>query len=185
MVLLFVFLVLFGVLHVLPALPSLKAKVAGALGKAYGPVYGIASLVFAAGAVWSFRQIAPEAFYDVPSWGRHANFAFSLVGFVFLGIFLFRGSWRNSIGHPMALGVGFWALGHLLANGDRGTTLLFGGFLLIAIVHAVLRQTQGGMAPSPVREGHNLLSVLGGVALYGLAIQLHHLIAGVPVIQLS
>ena len=185
MFLLLVFLILFGVLHVLPALPALKARVAGPLGKAYGPAYGIASLLLLVECIWSFRQISPEALYDVPAWGRHGNFALSLIGFVFLGIFLFRGSWRNVIRHPMALGVGFWATGHLLANGDKGTTLLFGGFLVIAIIHALLRQTQASIAPSPVREGHNLLSILAGVALYGLAIQVHHLIAGVPVIQLS
>lgn len=184
MFLLLVFLLLFGVLHVLPALPSLKVKVAGALGKAYGPVYGVASLIFVVGCIWSFRQIAPEGLYEVPSWGRHANFAFSLVGFLFHGIFLCRGSWRNAVVHPMALAVCFWATGHLLANGDKGTTLLFGGFLVIAVVHAVLRQTQGSVVPGPVRDGHNLFSLLAGVALYGLAVQLHQLIAGVAVIQL-
>jgi hypothetical protein len=35
-----------------------------------------------------------------------------------------------------------------------------------------------------VREGHNMLSILAGVALYGVAIQLHVVFAGVPVIQL-
>lgn len=182
--LLIIALMLFGVLHVLPAVPSLKAKAMAALGKAYGPVYGIASLVLFVAAIWSFRQISPEALYVEPSWGRHANFLFSLLGFLCLGIFIFRGSWRNTLRHPIALAVLFWAAGHLLANGDVATTVLFGGFAVMALLHAYLRQTNGRVAAGPVREGHNMLSILAGVALYGMAVQSHQIFAGVSVIQL-
>ena len=183
--LLIAILALFGILHVLPAVPSLKAPAVAALGKAYGPAYGVASLVLFVAAIWSFRQIAPEALYAEPSWGRHANFGLSLLGFLCLGIFIFRGSWRNRLRHPMALGILFWAAGHLLANGDLATTVLFGGFALIAVLHAFLRQSNGLVVDGPVREGHNMMSILTGVALYGVAVQLHPVFAGVSVIQLQ
>jgi uncharacterized membrane protein len=182
--LLVVVLAVFGVLHVLPAVPALKARAVAALGKAYGPAYGIASLVLFAAAIWSFRQIAPDALYAELSWGKHANFGLSLLGFLCLGIFMFRGSWRNKLRHPMALAIVLWATGHLLANGDVATTVLFGGLAVIALLHAFLRQSNGLVVDGPVREGHNLLSVLAGVALYGVAIQLHPVFAGVSVIQL-
>jgi uncharacterized membrane protein len=184
MTLLIVILVLFGAAHVLPAVPRLKVRAVEALGKAYGPVYGIASLILFMAAIWSFRQISPQALYAEPSWGKHANFAFSLVGFLCLGIFIFRGSWRNTLRHPMALAILFWAVGHLLANGDVASTVLFAGFALMALLHAFLRQSHGAIANGPVREGHNMLSILAGVALYGVAVQLHQVFAGVPVIQL-
>jgi uncharacterized membrane protein len=180
---LIVVLLLFGAVHLLPAMPELKARAVAALGKAYGPVYGIASLLLLVAALWAFRRMEAQAFYDPPNWGRHANFALSLLGFLSLGIFLFRGSWRNALRHTMALAIALWAIGHLLANGDVATTVLFGGFLVIAVLYAVLRQRQGVIA-GPVREGHNLLSIMGGLALYGLAVQLHVVIAGVSVIQL-
>jgi uncharacterized membrane protein len=177
-------LLLFGMVHLVPAVPSIKASAVATLGKAYGPVYGIVSLALLAAAIWCFRQIVPEALYDVPSWGRHANYGLSLLGFLCLGIFIFRGSWRNSLRHPMALAIVLWALGHLLANGDVGTTILFGGFALIALAQAALRSSVG-IADGPVREGHNMLSILAGVALYGVAVQLHQTFAGVPVFQLQ
>jgi NnrU protein len=177
-------LALFGVIHVLPATPNLKAQAVARLGKAYGPVYGIASLVLFVAAIWSFRQISPVALYAEPSWGRQANFGLSLLGFLCLGIFIFRGSWRNTLRHPMAIGILLWAAGHLLANGDVATTVLFGGFAVIALLHALLRQSNGLAVDGPVREGHNLLSILAGVALYGVAVQLHPVFAGVSVIQL-
>lgn len=181
---LIVVLAVFGALHLLPAVPALKARAVAALGKAYGPCYGILSLVLFVAAIWSFRQIAPEALYGEPSWGNHANFALSLLGFLCLGTFIFRGSWRNRLRHPMALAILFWAAGHLLANGDVATTVLFGGFALIALLQAFLRSCNGLVVDGPVREGHNMLSILAGVALYGVAVQLHQVFAGVPVIQL-
>ncbi len=183
--LLILILALFGVLHVLPALPGLKGRAVAALGKAYGAAYGILSLVLFVAAIWVFRHVDVEPLYDVPAWGRHANFGLTLIGFIFVGIFLFRGSWRNRLRHPMALAILFWACGHLLANGDVRTTVLFGGFAIIALLHAILRQSNGLVTDGPVREGHNLMSILAGLALYGVAVQLHPVFAGVSVIQLQ
>jgi hypothetical protein len=85
----------------------------------------------------------------------------------------------------MAIGIGFWAFGHLLANGDQRTTLLFGGLAAIAALFAFLKHQSGLYVPSEVRQGHNLISVLGGIALYGIAAQLHYVIAGVPLVTLQ
>jgi hypothetical protein len=101
-----------------------------------------------------------------------------------LGIFLFRGSWRNVLKVPMAIGIVLWATGHLLANGDGRTTLLFAGLAGLAIVQAVLR-LQLPYSPSDERQGHNGLSLLAGLALFGLATQVHVVLAGVPLIILN
>lgn len=166
-------------------MPQWREHAKQTFGRAYGPVYGILSLLLLVACLWSFRHAAIEPLYEPPAWGRNANFGLTLIGFILLGIFLFRGSWRNNLKYPMALGVGIWALGHLLANGDTRTTLLFGGLAVFAVLHAVLKSQSDAYVPSEVRQGHNLMSVLAGIALYGLAVQLHMQIAGVPVIILQ
>ena len=183
MVKLWIGVLLFGLLHLVPAIPAVKADAVGRLGKAYGPVYGIASLILLVFAFWAFRHAEVSFLYDVPTWGRYANFALSLLGFVCLGIFLFRGSWRQALRFPMGLAVVLWATGHLLANGDVRTTILFGGLAFFAVMHVVLALRQNP-AVAEVRRGHNLMSVLAGLALYGVAAQLHQVIAGVPLVQL-
>jgi uncharacterized membrane protein len=183
MALLAALLLLFAIIHVNPAVPAWKTHAQQTFGKVYGPVYGILSLVLLAAVIWAFRHLDPIPLYTPPRFGVSANFALSLVGFIFIGIFLFRGSWRNSVKYPMAIGITFWALGHLIANGDQRTTLLFVGLAVAAILHAILNARKP-FEPSVERQGHNLLSVLGGVALYGLATQLHMVIAGVPVVTL-
>ena len=107
------------------------------------------------------------------------------MAFLCLGIFLFRGKWRQLLRFPLAWGVAFWSLGHLLANGDWASVILFGGMLAYAIAHLVIG-TLNGIRPSTViRQGHDVISVMVGVALYGVAAQLHTLFTGVPVVNLS
>jgi len=173
-------------LHLVAAVPSLKARIKQAVGeKAYGPVFGIASVIGIAIIVLGWRASVFIPVYHPPEWGRNANYVLTLIAFVFLGIFLFRGSWRQTLRFPMALAVIFWAIGHLLANGDLASIILFDGFLAYAILHIIIG-TINGVRPSPVvREGHNLLSVLGGLALYGVMTQLHGALIGVPVFQLN
>jgi uncharacterized membrane protein len=181
-----VFLLLaFGFAHLIPAFPGVKQALVARLGKAYGPLYGIATLVLLVATLWAFRQAPAIAVYTPPDWGYYANFALSLVGFIFIGIYLFRGSWRNSIKYAMAYGLGFWALGHLFANGDARTLMFFIGLAAFGFLHVWLKARQGAYVPSEERQGHNMLSVMAGVVLYGIAAQLHYVIAGVHVVALK
>ena len=185
--LLLAFGVLFtAVLHLVAAVPSLKSRIRQRVGeKAYGPLFGLASILGIVIIVLGWRSSDFVFVYDPPEWGRHANYLLTLIAFVFLGIFLFRGSWRQKVRFPMAFAAIFWATGHLLANGDLASIILFGGFLAYAVLHIIIG-TINGVRPSPVvREGHNLLSVLGGIALYGVMTQLHAALIGVPVFQLN
>ena len=175
-----------AVLHLVAAVPSLKARIKQKLGeKAYGPVFGIASIIGIVIIVIGWRSSDFVFVYDPPEWGRHANYALTLIAFIFLGIFLFRGSWRQKVRFPMAFAAIFWATGHLLANGDLASVILFGGFLIYAVLHIMIGTANGVRPSTVVREGHNLLSVLGGIALYGVMTQLHTALIGVPVFQLN
>ncbi len=185
MALLAAILFLFGVIHINPAMPKWKAHAVKTFGKSYGPIYGILSLLLFGAAIWAFRRAEPGFIYEPATWGRHANFLITLLGFLCIGIFAFRGSWRNTLKYPMAIGVSLWAFGHLLANGDQRSFLFFGGLASAAILHAVLKQFYVPFVPSDVRQGHNPISLLGGVALYGIAAQLHYAVAGVPLVTLQ
>ncbi len=178
-----------ALLHLVAAIPSLKTRLKAAIGeKAYGPVFGIASLIGIAIIVIGWRMTRADAFIDVyqpPEWGRHVNYLLTLIGFICLGIFIFRGRLRQVMRFPMAIGAMFWATGHLFANGDLASVILFGGFLAYAIAHIVIASANGVRPSTEVRQGHDLLSILAGMALYGIMTQLHAALIGVPVFQLS
>ena len=177
--------ILFAAWHLLPVLPAAKAKVQGALGRAYGPIYGIVSLVLLGLIVFGWRMADFVHVYDPPEAGRYVTFALVLIAFICLGIFLFRGRLRLKLRLPLALGVMAWGIGHLFANGDLASLILFGGLFAYGAAHFTLGLLSGYRPQGEARGGHDLMSVLGGIALYGLMTQLHIVLIGVPIISLG
>ncbi len=138
----------FLLLHSVPAIPAVRTGVISQIGK---PVYLISySVVSTAALVWLFS--AALALDYVPLWDLqpwHAAVTFVLAplgGFLVLaGVFsenplsiAMRSSERRGAvvqvtRHPVLWGFAFWASGHLVANGDLRSLLLFGGFALFAL----------------------------------------------------
>jgi len=186
MILLALGVLLTALMHLVAAVPAMKSRLKARVGeKAYGPVFGLASLIGIAIIVLGWRMSEFVPVYDPPEWGRHANYLLTLIAFVCLGIFIFRGSLRQKLRFPMALAAIFWAVGHLLANGDLRSLILFGGFLAYALAHLAIGLANGVRPLPDVRAGHDLLSVLIGIALYGVMAQLHGALIGVPVFQIG
>ncbi len=114
----------------------------------------------------------------------YIHFILSFVGFLFLGIYLCRGSWRNVVRAPLALGITIIAGSHLGAPKSWILIVvyaaIFGGFF----IRASMQIRSNSFTPSVVREGHNVFSLLVGAALFALTVQLHSALFGVPVFQL-
>lgn len=178
--------VFLAVLHLVAAVPQLKQRMKQAMGdRAYGPVFGLISLAAVAVIVlgWRLSEFVPV--YEPATWGRHANYLLTFIAFLFFGVFLFRGSWRQTLRFPMGLAAAFWASGHLLANGDKASLILFGGLLIYVLLHMAIGFVAGIRPSGEVRNGHNMLSMLTGAALYGAMVQLHGAVIGVPVFDLG
>lgn len=114
----------------------------------------------------------------------YIHFVLSLAGFLAIGIYLCRGSWRNSLHKPLALGFGLIAAGHIYGMHDTTRTIsyavlavLFGGYYI-----RTFRQNMS--SSGEVRGGHNAFSLMVGAALFGLAVQLHYAVTGVSVFEL-
>lgn len=178
--------VLLAALHVVAAVPSLKSRMKQRTGDAaYGAVFGTASLVAVIVIILGWRLSDFVAVYDPPEWGRHVNYLLTAIAFVCLGVFLCRGRLRQWLRFPMGFATVFWATGHLFANGDLASIILFGGLLIYGALHIIVGLTNG-VRPSPeVRGGHDLFSILIGLALYAMMSQAHVLLIGVPVFPLN
>lgn len=176
---------LFVLLHGVAAVPRYKRYVKSRTGERwYGPVFGLASILAIAVIVLGWRSSSFVAVYDPPAWGWYVNYGLTFIAFLCVGIFLFRGSLRQRLGFPMAIATVFWAAGHLFANGDLASLILFGGLLVGSVVHVAVAMANG-IRPTPeVRAGHNGLSLIFGAALYGIMTQLHPAIIGVPIFAL-
>jgi len=184
MALLAIAVLAFALIHLVPAVPPAKARLRQALGRAYGPVFAIAATLALVLIVVGWQAAGYVAVYEPPLRARQATVGLLLLAFLCLGIFLFRGRLRQHLRFPLAIAVMLWGIGHLLASGDLASLILFGGLFAYAAAHLALGLSHG-IKPSPeVRAGHDILSLIAGVALYVAMVQLHPVLIGVPVLSL-
>lgn len=129
---------------------------------------------------WGFglaRQ-HPVLLYVPPMWLRHLNALFTLVAFVlFVAARVQRNVFKARLHHPQVLAVKVWAFGHLLATGMLHDVVLFGAFLLWAIVlFAASRRRdrrEATIYPAGTAKGNVLTVVIGLVAWAVFALWLH------------
>jgi hypothetical protein len=112
------------------------------------------------------------------------HFIFNFAAFLLFGISLCRGSWRNVLRNPYGLGAALIFIGHIIDI--KGPFGLIGSLVVIAlgVGSFILAFRTKNYVPSVMRDGHNILSLLAGAALFALTVQLHSVLFGVAVFQL-
>lgn len=181
-------LVLFlGVHSVRIAADGWRGRMLARLGeKTWKGLYSVISLLGFALLCWGYglaRQ-EPTVLWVAPAGLRHATALFTLIAFVLVAAaYVPRNSIRARLHHPMLLGTKTWALGHLLSNGNLADVLLFGGFLIWAVLcfaSARRRDRIAGTSYPSGTIGATLLTVGLGVALTAVfAMWLHTSLIGV------
>ncbi len=150
---------------------------------------GLYSLASAAGLVlivWGYglaRQ-QPVALWLPPVGMRHAASLLTLIAFILLAAaYVPRNAIKARLHHPMVLGVKVWALAHLLSNGNLADVVLFGAFLLWAVLDfraARQRDRAQGTAYAPGTAAGTMASLVVGVAAWaGFAFWAHAWLIGV------
>jgi len=148
--------------------------------------YTVLSLAGFALLVWGYglaRQ-QPVVLWLPPRGMRHAAALLMLASFILLAAtYVPRNQIKARLKHPMLLAVKLWALAHLLSNGNLADVLLFGSFLLWAVLcFRAARQRDGALAavyPGGTLGG-TLASVGAGVAAWLVfALWLHAPLIGV------
>lgn len=80
------------------------------------------------------RQTTP-LLYTPPVWTKHVATLLILPAFILVAAAYVKGTRiKARVGHPMILGVKLWAFAHLIANGTLVDVLLFGSFLVWAVL---------------------------------------------------
>ncbi|MDI1260324.1 NnrU family protein [Aquabacterium sp.] len=100
-------------------------------------LYTLVSLLGFGLIVWGYGQarMAPVVLWPTPVWTRHLAAPLTLVAFVMLAAANVPANHlKEKLGHPMLAGTKVWALAHLLANGTLADAVLFGSFLVWAVL---------------------------------------------------
>lgn len=191
MALLILGLVLFLGTHAFTMLRGKRAGMIARLGPdRYRIGYTVLSLLGFALMIYGYGQYRAEGYIPVwnpPVWTRHLALLLTLFAFISLAAMGPRPSHiQAAVKHPMLLAVKIWATAHLLANGDLGSILLFGGFLAWAVAARISlkRRTDepARKLPKPAPAGWTrdiVAIVLGTVVWFVFARYLHPLLIGV------
>jgi uncharacterized membrane protein len=133
---------------------------------------GLYTVVSAAGLaliVWGYGQarLEPVVLWASPLWVRHLASLLTLVAFVLLAAAFVPGNaLKARLGHPMVLGVKTWALAHLVSNNTLADLLLFGGFLLWAVLSfraARARDRAAGVMAASGQASRTAVTVVAGL----------------------
>ena len=115
-----------------------RARQIGSMGEnGWKTAYSIVSLIGFIVLIWGFgmARSAPVVVWTPPRWTAHLAALLVLFSFVLISCAYVPGTRiKAAVGHPMVLGVKVWALAHLLANGMAHDIVLFGAFLVWAVV---------------------------------------------------
>jgi uncharacterized membrane protein len=174
--------------HVFITLRGQRAAAIAHIGE--WPYKGVIALLSLIGILligYGFARYRAAGFIEVwqpPSWTRHVNNVLLWPAFVCLAAAYIPGDIKRVLKHPMLVGIKLWAIGHLIANGDLGSIILFGSILLWAgYDRASLKWRSDPGAPDFGLGGRDCdtIAVIVGTLLYiAAAYLLHPYVIGVP-----
>jgi uncharacterized membrane protein len=154
--------------------------------KGWKGLYSLISIASFVLLVYGFghARLQPVLLYAPPLWLRHLNALFTLVAFVLVAAAYVPGNhFKAKLGHPMLAGVKIWAFGHLLAAGMLHDVVLFGAFLLWAVLDFVVSRRRdranGVTYPAGTLRGDLITIVAGIVGWAVFAFALHTRLIGV------
>ncbi len=174
-------IVLIGI-HLVPAAPAVRQQMVEKMGPwPYTAVFSLISLIGLGLIVWgkAMAQIIP--LWGPPAWGYYVPPLLMIPAFVLLAGAYLPGNTKRFIRNPMATAVVLWAVGHLFANGDAASLILFGGLGAYSAFSIWSANRRGAQKQADtVHYGWDVLVVVVGLALYAALVMLHPTLFGVP-----
>ena len=162
------------------------AQIARLGDKGWKLLYTLVSLIGFGLILWGFHLARQD---PVVLWPRiagmhHAAAPLMVLAFILLAAAYVPGNHlKAKFGHPMVLSVKTWSFAHLLVNNTLADVLLFGSFLIWAVVAYISlrrRDRAAGVVPRPgTLQGTVLTVIVGAVAAIVFAHWAHAWLFGV------
>ena len=148
-------------------------------------LYTIISIIGLVLVVIGYGQArqTPVVLWQPATYLTHIAILLNLVAFIFLaGSSPSNNAIRLKLKHPMILGVKVWALAHLLANGTLVDLILFGSFLLWAVLDFRSARKRPILMPEKVviSTKATIIVIVSGIVIWAAFIfGLHQYLIGV------
>lgn len=175
--------IVWSVVHAIPSLaPGLRASLIERLGEnGYKIGFALAIVGSIVLMVVGWRSAVADIVYEPPAWGRHLAMLLMLIAFLLFAFSHGKGNLKRFIRHPQLTAVAVWAIGHLLANGDSRSVVLFGVLGIWALIEMALINRRDGapVLPEPRPWSAEAKPVAIGVIIYVVFLLLHPYLFGV------
>jgi uncharacterized membrane protein len=165
--------------------PALRARLVAGMGlRPYRGGFAFLIITSIVLMVFGWRAVEPVAVYQPPDWGRVAAYVLVLFTFILFVAAKRLTNIKRVLRHPQLTGVMLWSVGHLLANGDSRSLILFTGIGLWALLEVVLINRRAGIwiKPATVPVQKDMITVVIGVVLYLVLLMLHPYLSGTALI---
>lgn len=181
-------LIIFFAVHIIPLNKQLRAFSIDSLGlKTYLGLFVLIILGSIVMIFWGWNDFSNVYFYEPTTAIKQFHLALMLpVVYLWVAAEV-PNNLKRFVKHPMLTGMKLWALGHLMANGDLRSMLLFISILIFSIIAVVIenraienkRETFKKIKSTPITYdiGVVALSIVG----YGAMAYFHGNLFGVPI----
>jgi uncharacterized membrane protein len=153
---------------------------------AWKGLYLLVSLLGFGLIVWGYglSRATVAIVWIPPLYTKHIASLLVLFAFILVVSAYVPGNWfKVKMGHPMLLGVKFWAVAHLLASGKLANVILFSAFLVWAVLcfrSCRQRDRASLQSRTDVKAAATGLTIIVGAALWAVfAFWGHGLLIGV------
>jgi uncharacterized membrane protein len=155
--------------------------------KEYKLLYSVLSIAGFALLVWGYglaRHDPVILWNQPPVWTRHLASLLTLAAFVLLvAAYVPGNAIKAKLRHPMILGVKVWALAHLVSNNTLADLVLFGSFLVWAVLDYRAARRRERTLATVIDAGplsRTILTVVIGVVAWAVfAMWAHRVLIGV------
>ena len=128
-------LILFFGPHLLPTLPKFRAMKVKFLGESgYKGAFTLFSIAGLGLLAYGKSEIGFHFLYSTIDSVRPFMPLIMWASFFLLASAHRRSNVKRYTAHPMLWGIILWSVGHLLVNGDLGSVILFGSFLVYSLI---------------------------------------------------
>ncbi len=170
--------------HLSPGVLGLRTQLVDRFGE--GGFLGVYIATSVAGMLCIIvgKVIAPVVIvWYPPPWGRDAALLLVAVGFILFAALLLPTNIRRVTRQPMLWGITAWSAGHLLANGDLASMIVFagfGGYALVSIRSLTKRGAQKSTTKYPPWQ--DVMTITAALGAYAVVLWSHAFLFGVGVV---
>jgi len=184
MLLLILGMVIFLVVHLIPTFVNLRQKLIAWKGEAFYKIgYSCAALVGLILIIIGKGRAAYVPIWDPPGWAYHVTQIAMLIAIILLPAAYLPTNLKRLMRLPFLMGLGLWALSHLLVNGDLASMILFGGFGVFALFDIWSSNRRGvEKVDKKFPIYRDVIVIAVGVVVFSVILHLHPYLFGVSAI---